>query len=639
MPLKIKDRGMPELVQARAEGRDQLVRWWELKPGPDRARAIYSTVRTLEQEQSGLRQLRLLHMSMYSNGNVSGEGLKSTLKWQSTQPIRLRLNLANAVCDALVAKIAKLRPRPRLITTGGDWGLRKRAEAAEQALDGEFYRNRLDELSPRVALDAFVEGTGFWHVCRRGDGRPTVERCAPGEIVVGYYDGLYQEPCTMYRARLCSRDELLDRFSTGPNSAAAKLINAANASPPNHYPWLSAHKQSGDVVYCIEAWHTGINKAHAFVCGDFIHTNTEWTGERIPIVPYRWSERQYGYFGKGAVEEITPHQIEVNYNLEKIQHILHNVSTVRYWVQAGQSNKIEFNAKRATNFPGEFLQFYGSQPPIKEATDSVPREMWEAVDRGRAQAYQQVGLNENFASATKPAGLNSGEAQRVYEDVGDARMLLKGRQYESAHLRLAEILIDVKQEIAKSSEKESPVVVQRKGARGVTVASLSFRDWDMDKYVYQMQLLEQSALPGTPSGKTATVQEWLQMGLISIDEGKELLNMPDVKAELSLSLSTKNSVLSAIESMADEGEYPEPHAFMDLALAARLAMASYTRMEQEGLPDDRLELLAIYISDLQALTEAAAPPMAAPAGMPMAGSPGLPDVAGQLAGTPMPTGM
>jgi hypothetical protein len=153
-----------------------------------------------------------------------------------------------------------------------------------------------------------------------------------------------------------------------------------------------------------------------------------------------------------------------------------------------------------------------------------------------------------------------------------------------------------------------------------------------------LQILEQSALPGTPSGKTATVNEWLQMGLISADEGKELLNMPDIKSELSMSLATKDSVLSAVECIIDDGDWYPPHPFLDLNLAMRLAVASYTRAEREGVPELNLEMLARYISELQQLQALAAPPpapMAPPGagGAPM-GGPGLPDVSGQMQGVP-----
>lgn len=641
MPLIITEghRG-PALAQAAAISNPEASdSWWAMRKG-DRAPAVYRAVARIQQESASRRQLEMLHMAMYSAGNVAGEGLKAITRFQSQNPIRLRLNLAEAICDALQAKIAKIRPRPRFITTGGDWGLRKRAEAAEQALDGELLRNKVDELAPRVAVDAFVTGTGFFHTYRDGVGYPLVDRCAPGEVMVGYFDGLNGDPRTIYRARLVDREYLLEKFGGSPNSALYKAIQAAPCAPPSAYHWLRASNARNDTVYVVDAWHKGRKPLHVMVCGDAeLIDDTLWEGKEFPIIPLRWKHRLFGYYGKGAVEEITPEQVEINYTLEKIQYILHNVSTVRYWIQAG--NKIELNATRMSNFPGEACKYYGPTPPVKEVTDSVPRELWEAVDRAQAGAYKKTGISEYFSQNEKPAGLNSGEAQRVYEDVGDARMLIKGRAYEQAHMTLVERIVDVKREIANDpEEKETPVVVTRKRARGVSVRSLSFKDIDLSKTTYLLQVLEQSSLPGTPSGKTATVSEWIQIGLVDRDEGKELLNMPDVKAELSMSLATKDSVLSAIECIADEGEWYAPHSMMDLALAARLAMASYTRLEWEGLPEDRLEMLAKYIEELRNLTALATPPAQTmvPGGVMPGSAPGLPAVPGGMAGVPVMPG-
>lgn len=638
MPLKVTEgRTLGRLERAltgtpNAQSSDS---WWAMRKG-ERAGAVYRATARIQQESASRRQLEMLHMSMYSAGNIAGEGLRAVTRFQNTSPIRLRLNLAEAICDALQAKIAKTRPRPRFITTGGDWSLRKRSEATEQAMAGELHRNHIDDVGPRVALDAFVTGTGFFHVTRSGLGYPDIQRCAPGEVLVGYFDGLAQDPRTLYRARLMDRELLLERFGGSPTSTIFGQIRSAPSAPASAYAWLRSSVAQCDQVYVVDAWHKGPKPRHIMVAGDAeLVDDTLWDGKEFPIVPLRWKQRMYGYYGKGAVEEITPQQVEVNYTLEKIQHILHNVSTVRYWVQSG--GKIEFNAQRATNFPGEFLKYSGPTPPVKEATDSVPRELWEAVDRAQASAFKQSGISEFFAQSEKPAGLNSGEAQRVYEDVGDARMLVKGRAYEQAHMRLVERLIDCKREIANDpTEPETPVIVTRKRARGVTVQTLAWKDFNLEKTTYLLQVLEQSALPGTPAGKTATVNEWLQMGLITPDEGKELLNMPDLKAELSLALSTKDSVLSAIECIADDGDWYAPHAMMDLQMATRLALASYTRLEWEGLPEDRLEMLARYIEELRSLIELSAPPApSAPMGAAMPGAaPGLPAVPGGMGGVP-----
>jgi hypothetical protein len=617
MALKVTSRTQPETTVQRggADSRPDRRRWWDLPSGSDRARAVFAAWQEIQTERASARQLELLHMAMYSAGNVAGEGLKAITRYQSRSPIILRLNICEAICDALQARVAKIRPRPRFLTDNGSWHQRKKAEIAELCMDAEFERAEMDELAPRIALDAFIVGTGGFHTYRDGTGAPQVERCAPGEVAVPYFDGMLQRTRTLYRGRLVERDVVLERAARLGYSARSKVyqqILTAPSAPSHAFSWLRSGSEQSDQVFLIDAWRMGETPKHVVCCGEAeILDDTLWDGKRFPIVALRWKQRQFGWYGKGAIEEITPQQVDINLILEKIQYILHNVSTVRYWAQAG--GKIELNAQRMSNFPGELLRFHGANPPIKEVTDSIPREMWEAIDRHESSAYKQTGISEFFAQSEKPAGLDSGEAQRVYEDVGDARMLLKGRAYEKAHLDLVRSLLDVKREIAKDpleKDKERSLTVKRKRARGVTVQTFKWADFELEEESTVMSLLEQSALPGTPAGRTATVGEWLQLGLVTTDQGKALLDMPDIKANLSLTLSTQDSVLSAIECIAEDGEWYAPHPMLDLQLALQLAVASFTVLEREGLPEARLETVARYIEDLRAMQEAAQPPPA-----------------------------
>lgn len=611
----VEGRQAPSIVQARSAQPTYRQKWWDMAPGPARARAILDDVHQIEADQGGRRSLSMLHMGMYGAGNVAGVGLQAAIRWQGNQQFRLRLNVAQMICDSLQAKVAKLRPRPRVVTNNGDWGLKKRAQAMEAMLDGEFRRNDVDHLGPRVALDAFVDGTGFYAVdAFAGCGYPVIERVPPGEVLVKYQDGLHQKPRVMCRARLIERWKVLERYGGDKRSSMyEKLSKVASNEGAKLYPWLTLNPKE-DTVFLVEAWYLGPpgkEEQGQFVttCGDVEIKARQWDCDDFPIVPLRWQDRQWGYYGRGAIEEITPQQIEINYTLEKIQYILHNVSTVRHWIQAG--GKIELNATKMTNTPGEILRFYGPNPPITDVVQAVPPELFKHVDDLVEKCFQTVGMSSFFATADKPAGLNSGEAQRVYEDVGTERLIIKGRSYEEQHIALADAVLDAKVMIAQDpAQKEVPPRVVRKRARGVTIDTIKWADAEMDeeRRPYQLENLPQSALPGTPSGKLATINEWLQMGLLSGDEAKQLLDFPDLKGDLGYALSTHDSVLSAIEAMADDGEWFPPHAMLDLQKAVPLALAAYTRLEWEGLPENRLELIARYVDALRELTQLAAPP-------------------------------
>lgn len=614
MAVKIKE-GMQEPTLLQRQSNELTQRWWKMKPGNERARAIIAAVDAIEREQTSRRSLDMMHLQMYGAGNASGQGLGVTAKWRAAQKVTLRLNLAQMIVDSMQAKIAKLRPRPRILTTRGDWGLRKRAEAMEQMIDGEFYRNNVDDLGPKVATDSFAIGDGFGRVCRRNVGHPVIERALPGEVLVDYWDGLRGFPRCIYQTQLIDRDYLDQLMGGRRNSKVSQLIRDASGAKSTQYPWLQQRPGHSDMLYQIEAFHLPSypdagDGAYTLIVGDselLEPKATKYERDTFPIAQLSWQPRTLGFYSKGLVEEITPQQIEVNYTLEKIQYMLHNVSTVRHWIQAG--GKIELRVQKMTNTPGEVLKYFGPNPPITEVVNAVPRELFDHVINQKNLAFESVGLSQFFATASKPAGLDSGEAQRVYEDVGSERQMIKGRGYEGFHMQIAQRVVDVKHEIADDpNEKESPVVIEAKRKRGVTVRTLSYKDVNLEKYVYLWKTLPESALPGTPSGRAATASEWLQMGAISPDQWRDLMQMPDLASYDSPEASTRDNVLSAIEAIADDGEYVPPHSMLDIQLAKVLVAAAFNRLQWEGLPEDRLELIARYASELVDIEQAALEP-------------------------------
>ncbi|MEE8346401.1 MAG: hypothetical protein V3S20_03535, partial [Dehalococcoidia bacterium] len=538
------------------------------------------------------------------------------VRWREGDSARLRYNLAQAVCDALQAKIAKLRPRPKFLTDRGDWKQRKRAEAMEQTVDGEFYRSEVDDLGPDMFADSAIVGTGFLRVLRDGRGYPLIERGFPLEFLVDHRDGFHGKPRRLYQVRPVDREVLLARVGDDNTKLRRAIVQAPEVTKSSN-PFVMREADS-DQILVAEAWNlptrpdAGDGLYLCAIQGEEIDSEA-WERDSFPFAIGRWQKRQYGFWGRGAVEEVKPMQIELNHTLEKIQHILHNVSTVRFWVQQG--GKIKLKAQKMSNTPGEVLEYFGANPPITDVVNAVPRELFEQVDRLIAKGHAQVGLSEMAATGTKPAGLNSGEAIRTFQDVSTERFILKGRDYEQVHMHLAKRLIETKRDIALDpDEEEKPVRVPIRSGRGETVKTIKWGSAELEEEEYIMKVLPQSALPGTPTGRVATVEGWIAAGLITPEEGKGLLDFPDLKEHESLEQATKDAILSAIQVMIDEGEYVTPEPMMDLQMAMPLVSSAYNRFRWEGAPEENLELLTRFNDDIIAMMEDAAQQAAAPAG-------------------------
>ena len=581
--------------------------WWTREEG-QRHGPLFSQVEKIEEITRRQRSDDVLHMRMYGNRNVAGMG--GEVRWRSRDRFRLRFNLGAMIIDSLQAKIAKLRPRPRFLTNRGEWSERKKAEAMEQAVDGEFYRNDIDQKSPQVVLDGLITGTGFWRVGRDGSGFPKIERGFPLEVLIDPMDGFYGAPRMLHHLRLMDKQVVLAKWGGEKGSFKYRAIDKIENGDERRFQFMLTRDSTIDQILVVESFRLpstpdSEDGLHMVAVRGTDLPAEPWERDHFPYAWYRWQKRQAGFWGRGVMEEIKPQQTELNHTLEKIQAIIHRVSTVRTWIQGG--GKISLTASKLTNTPGEVLTYHGANPPVTEVINAVPRELFEHIERIKQDAFNRVGLSELSATSQKPAGLDSGEAIRAFEDVGSERLVLKGREYELAHMDVAKLIVEEKNAIAEDpDEKEKPVISEVRTGRGATVRTINWGEAKLEEGKYIMKVLPQSGLPGTPSGRIATVEGWLNAGLIAPDEARRMLDFPDLEAEMTMAQATRDNILSAIEVMVDEGEYVTPEPMNDLNLGLRLVAVAYNRFRWEGAPEAHLELLTRYNDDIIAMQEDAA---------------------------------
>jgi hypothetical protein len=117
----------------------------------------------------------------------------------------------------------------------------------------------------------------------------------------------------------------------------------------------------------------------------------------------------------------------------------------------------------------------------------------------------------------------------------------------------------------------------------------------------------------------------MQAGLIAPDAGRRLLDYPDLEAEESLANATLDYLHKILSDIVDEGEFTAPEPFDNLSKAKELALEYYAQGKLNELPEERLELLRNFMSQIDVLLQAAMPPpMMAPGGDPSAGAQAVP---------------
>lgn len=605
--------------------RSKDCQWWLAEDEPEIAKKVVSAYENAERHSAGRRADDQFHLALYGGGqDISGAGYK-----RSDDGQRIRFNVIQSIGDTLQAEIAQVQPRPRFLTSHGDWSLRRRAEAMQWAVEGELERNDVFAQSEQLARTSIKLGTGAFYVYPH-DGMPRIERTYPCELVVDPVDAYYGQPRNLYRVRLVDREELRAYYG-GESEGVDAAIDSASSASYRDFPFLP-RSADHDMVRLVQAWHLPCQedgsdgRYYAVIDGAVLNPEDTrvWDRDCFPFAIYRLYERDFGFWGIGVSEQLVGLQTELNYTLRKIQDIIHNVSTVRY-LQRGNA---DLRVEPLTNMPGEIVRFSGDVPVV-QVVNGVPPELFNHAQQLIDRAYQQVGVSQMSAAAKKPAGLNSGAALREHEDIESRRFICVVRNYERMFCDLAKLIVEEKRAIAKRGD-EKPVQVAVQRSRRTALKTIKWKEADLEADEYRLQVMPSSNLPRTPAGRTAAVEQWQQAGWISRQQAMVLLDMPDLDDFLQTELAPYFIVLDSIEEIIEDGTYVPPEPAQDLALSIKLVQSSILRYRIEGVPDETLDLLYRYIDDCAQLEQLAAAPT------PPAGATNLPAM-DPMAALPSPT--
>ena len=319
-------------------------RWWTKSDPHESAWDAYSHIK---QNDGGRYVDNLRHLRLYGNRDYAGV-LPSTFS-ESISQDRVTLNVIKSVCDTVSARIAKNRPRPVFLTSGGNYSTQRRAKLLEKFVESQFYTAGVYKVAPKVFRDCCVFGTGVMQVYNVGT-QIRVERVFPGEIYVDQAEGMYGDPKQIYRRKYINRDVLLDMF---PNQEGA--IRTANG-PSDEFSDLE-RDSTVDQIEVVEAWHLpsgpdAKDGKHCIILDGGTLLEESWDHDYFPFVFIHWSERLRGYWGMGLAEELTGIQVEINKLLMKIQKAFQLLAVPWVLVEAGSKIK-----KARVPSRGDYLGF------------------------------------------------------------------------------------------------------------------------------------------------------------------------------------------------------------------------------------------------------------------------------------------
>jgi hypothetical protein len=236
----------------------------------------------------------------------------------------------------------------------------------------------------------------------------------------------------------------------------------------------------------------------------------------------------------------------------------------------------------------------------------------------RAIAYNRIGVSQTVAGGDKPAGLNSGEAQRVYADQRKSRFAVLNQRWQEFYVEAARQNIRLAHRVYEN-DKAFKVKVIGKGF----IKEIKFKDVRMDEDEFRMQPLPISDLPKTVAGRTQTATELMQANLIDRDTGRKLLKLPDIDEAFDLANAAYDNACRTAYLMLHEGKPQTPDPLQNLQLCAQVVTAEALKAMDNNAPPERIELCRQFLVQLHALVQPPAPPMPPPGPPAPGGQPAL----------------
>lgn len=586
----------------------QIERWWTASE-KDLPGAVYAQVSAIIKNDRSRLQDYNVFSRLYGN-LPSGQWLASVNSTSSRNTNvagnqRIAFNLVQSCTDALTSKLVKSKPQPYFLTSKGDSKVQRKAKKLNDYAKGLFYQNKAYMRGKIAFRDACVWGVGVIHVYS-AHGRVQWERVMPYELFTDFLESHYGQESTktLHRVKNIDRTTLIGMFpdktkDIGSLSLSADIIQTTT-------------KSVADTVTVIESWRLpsapGLDDGvHCITAGGITLFVERYSRQSFPFAILRYSDQLHGFWGQGLAEQLMPIQVELNRCLISIQRSLFLGGTYKILVHAG-SQVVD---SHFDNRIGTIIKWTGEVAPQYVTPPIVQPEIYQQVLSLKAMGYEQSGVSQLSAASVKPAGLNSGKALRENVDIETDRFQAVGQAYEEFYLDLcrlsieeARVLYSTLNDGTKEGKTGMPVSVP--GRR--FIETIDWEECDLEEDQYVLQCFPVSKLPSDPEGRLETIQELMAAGLVSPENGRRLLDFPDLENEENLANAQLDYLHQILDDITEGGKYTAPEPDDNLQQALKLGIEYLAVGKRDNLEESRIDLLRTFISQVNSLTMAAMPP-------------------------------
>lgn len=598
------------IVNGKDKGLPTSDRWWKEEPA-DMYRHVNALLTSIENFQAGRRHANARFLKLYSNMSsmsYGSGGLRSSAGSASPRPYCFTLNVVESCVDTAAARIAKTRPLPEILTSGGTWKQQRKAKNLTKYLKGMMTELGVHEKSQVAFIDACIFGTGCVKFFIE-DGQIKAKRVLIDDIIVDDEDGREGTPRQLHQRARVNKDVLCELYPKHIDK-----IRSASSLMPGERQTLSG----SDMVAVVESWHLpsaeGAKDGKHVMCLDNVTLYEEdWNHDWFPFAFLRWKPRTVGFYGVGLAEQLTPLQVEISKICIRIQESIEQIARPTVFV----NSSVQIVPQHIGSIPGAVVKVNGN--PQQSVWSMVPQAMSEEVyswlDWLYKKAFEVTGVSQMSAQSQKPAGLNSGAALRTFEDIEAGRFELTAQRYEDYYKAANTIVLALSAKLFAGGAKSLKVKVKDKKF----LETINWKDAALEDDEFTMEMDNVSSLPNSPGGRIQTVTELMQAGYFSKEKALALLRFPDVDEAIDLETAGIENAKMVVDRMRWDGKYTAPSSLMNLAACLEIAHNAWLECQGVDTPQRNIDMLETFIAACQAKVKESQPP--APQGPPQGADP------------------
>lgn len=597
-------------IAASEDAKLKDLRWWRAE---EPHVAVFANVERLGTYARQRQTQDLYYACLYDDAELASL-IQGSASLMTSSPQTMTTNIVRRQVDTFVAKVAKNRPVPMALTTGGNYGQQRRAKALTKFFEGVldsvgYWKTRTMRLR-----DGAVFGSGIARNYRVGR-KLFHERKFPWEVRVDPIDALHGHPRSIYIRHPVDRLVLMDRY---PKKAHLIKDSASRTAEDS---WSSSLDDMSDVVVVEEAIHLPSGEptekdakdgAWALCVSNATLEQGDYGFDYHQISKFDFSPPLIGWWGEGMVRQLAGLQYECNSIGLRLQE--QGYLTGSYvLVPAGsgiETDTLDNGALTVVRYEG--------QAPSWQTPAPWHPQFFDYYQKLRGQFASDVTGISGSASRGEgpPPGVESGKAIRSWAEISDEALIPIGREDERDSVDTAWQLFDLMEEIqGEAGEKgdKYTVKVEKRADGRSAIEDVTYEDVRMDKESFTLRTFPTSFLASTPADRWEQVSEMAEKGLFSQDEVLALLDFPDVQRVLNLRGSPRRSIEKIIEKFLDSDDpkpiAPEPTMNLDLCVA--LGTLAYLEAKWlDEVPEKNTAALLDFITQARALRDSTGGPQA-----------------------------